>query len=97
MELRPFNLKDRRKSLGYAWAGIVFMLRTQHNAWLHLAITLQEWGEKKAAQAEFRALLILWPKARAKLTGEEWEAPWASWTADLNKLRRKLGVADPIP
>lgn len=40
MELRPFNLKDRRKSLGYAWAGIVFMLRTQHNAWLHLAITL---------------------------------------------------------
>lgn len=25
----------RMKSFGYAWQGIVFMLKTQHNAWLH--------------------------------------------------------------
>lgn len=25
----------RIKSFGYAWEGIVFMLKTQHNAWLH--------------------------------------------------------------
>ena len=34
-----FSLTDRVKSFGFAFAGIGFMLRTQHNAWLHLAAT----------------------------------------------------------
>lgn len=32
-----FSLTARLKSFGYAFAGVMFMLRTQHNAWLHLA------------------------------------------------------------
>ena len=30
-----FTLAARLKSFGYAFEGIGFMLRTQHNAWLH--------------------------------------------------------------
>jgi diacylglycerol kinase (ATP) len=35
-----FNFADRLKSFRYAFTGLGFMLKTQHNAWVHLAITL---------------------------------------------------------
>ncbi|HEX8613545.1 MAG TPA: diacylglycerol kinase family protein [Telluria sp.] len=35
-----FSLAARSKSFGYAIAGIGFMLKTQHNAWLHLAASV---------------------------------------------------------
>ena len=35
-----FCIKERLLSFRYAGAGIGFMLRTQHNAWIHLFITL---------------------------------------------------------
>jgi diacylglycerol kinase (ATP) len=35
-----FSLSARIKSFGYAFAGLGFMLRTQHNAWVHLAATV---------------------------------------------------------
>ncbi len=31
-----FSLRDRLKSFRYAGQGIIFALRTQHNAWIHL-------------------------------------------------------------
>lgn len=34
-----FTIQARLKSFRYALAGIGFMLRTQHNAWLHLGAT----------------------------------------------------------
>ena len=34
-----FSIVARAKSFGYALAGLAFMLRTQHNAWVHLAAT----------------------------------------------------------
>jgi diacylglycerol kinase (ATP) len=35
-----FSIPGRLKSFRHAFAGIAFMLRTQHNAWLHLAATI---------------------------------------------------------
>lgn len=35
-----FSLTGRLKSFRYAFAGIAFMLRTQHNAWLHAVATV---------------------------------------------------------
>lgn len=35
-----FSIAGRLRSFGYAFAGIGFMLRTQHNAWLHLFATV---------------------------------------------------------
>jgi diacylglycerol kinase (ATP) len=37
---RAFSLADRLQSFRYAASGIGFMLRHQHNAWIHLAITV---------------------------------------------------------
>jgi diacylglycerol kinase (ATP) len=34
-----FSVIGRLKSFGYAFAGLGFMLQTQHNAWLHLVAT----------------------------------------------------------
>lgn len=35
-----FSPLARLKSFGYAFEGIVFMLKSQHNAWLHLVATV---------------------------------------------------------
>jgi diacylglycerol kinase (ATP) len=35
-----FTIRARLKSFRYAFGGIGFMLRTQHNAWIHLVATL---------------------------------------------------------
>lgn len=35
-----FTVAARLKSFAYAFAGFAFMLRTQHNAWLHLVATI---------------------------------------------------------
>lgn len=34
-----FSIAARLKSFTYAFSGFAFMLRTQHNAWIHLAAT----------------------------------------------------------
>ena len=34
------ELKDRIRSFGYAWEGIVYLVKSQHNAWIHLFITV---------------------------------------------------------
>jgi diacylglycerol kinase (ATP) len=34
-----FSISARVKSFGYALNGLGYMLRTQHNAWIHLAAT----------------------------------------------------------
>jgi len=35
-----FSIAARLKSFTFAFAGIAYMLRTQHNAWLHLLATI---------------------------------------------------------
>ena len=37
---KGFSWQDRRKSFGYAFRGIKYVLRTQHNAWLHAVATI---------------------------------------------------------
>ncbi|MEE3326030.1 MAG: diacylglycerol kinase family protein [Myxococcota bacterium] len=35
-----FSPSDRLRSFGHAFRGLGFVLRTQHNAWIHVAATL---------------------------------------------------------
>lgn len=35
----PFSMRKRLQSFRYAFAGIVYTLRTQHNAWIHSLIS----------------------------------------------------------
>ena len=39
-EPRPFTFTGRLRSFRYAFRGIAMMLRSQHNAWIHLGATL---------------------------------------------------------
>lgn len=34
------ELKDRIRSFGYAWEGVVYLVKSQHNAWIHLLVTV---------------------------------------------------------
>jgi diacylglycerol kinase (ATP) len=62
-----FSIADRLQSFRYAASGIAFMLRTQHNAWIHLTITiavcLAGWWFKLSA-ADWRwltvAIILVW-------------------------------------
>jgi diacylglycerol kinase len=40
MERRRFSWKERANSFSYAWQGIKGLLRTEHNSWIHLGLTL---------------------------------------------------------
>ncbi len=37
---KPFSIRSRLHSFKYAFEGIAEMLKTQHNAWVHLAATI---------------------------------------------------------
>jgi diacylglycerol kinase (ATP) len=62
-----FNLRSRVQSFRYAFAGWAYVLRTQHNAWIHALITIgvvllgvfleisrQEWA------ILFLAIMVVW-------------------------------------
>ena len=62
-----FTVLGRLRSVRYALAGIAFMLRTQHNAWLHLAATVTVIGAGIALRitpSDWRwivvALVLVW-------------------------------------
>lgn len=38
--MKTFSIVDRLKSFTFAFSGIAAMLRTQHNAWIHLVATV---------------------------------------------------------
>ena len=37
---KKFSFQDRLKSFTYAWDGIKAVLRTEHNTWIHLLLTI---------------------------------------------------------
>jgi diacylglycerol kinase (ATP) len=53
---KKFKLRGRMASFGYAFAGLAEMIKTQHNAWIHLAATL----------------LVVAAGFLARLSGSEW-------------------------
>ena len=66
-EVAGFSLADRARSFCYAFAGLAYMLRSQHNAWLHLlatvAVCLAGWWFSLSA-ADWRwivtAIALVW-------------------------------------
>ena len=40
MEQKRFSWKERGNSFGYAWDGIKAVLRTEHNTWIHLGLSV---------------------------------------------------------
>jgi diacylglycerol kinase (ATP) len=40
MSQRKFSWKERGNSFGFAWQGMKALFRTEHNAWIHFALTV---------------------------------------------------------
>jgi diacylglycerol kinase (ATP) len=61
MRDRSFSIIARIKSFRYALAGFWFMLKTQHNAWVHLAATILVCGAGfalRVSAADWRWLIV---------------------------------------
>jgi hypothetical protein len=56
---------------------------------LNLGEAAVQWRDAKTMQRELAALEELWPAARAKFTGSDWEASWADWNSRRDQLRIK--------
>src|SRR5437870_1567057 len=54
--MEKFTFKKRIKSFEYAFKGLVYSIRTQHNLWIHLIATI----------------LLLWAGVHYKLNVTEW-------------------------
>ena len=84
-EARSFRISDRLRSLRFAIRGILLMLRTQHNSWLHAVATC----------------VVLIVAGYLRLTISEWcwivAAIVAVWTAELLNTALELlaDVASP--
>ena len=62
MEQKKFSWKERGNSFTYAWDGIKAVLRTEHNTWIHLALTVAALAlgfVLKISAGEFMGLIIV--------------------------------------
>jgi diacylglycerol kinase len=62
MERKRFSSKERLNSFVYAWAGIKAAIRTEHNTWIHLMLTLTAFGlaiALRISREEWMALVIV--------------------------------------
>lgn len=62
MEQKKFSWKERGNSFTYAWDGIRAALRTEHNTWIHLGLTVVAVALGiilKISAGEFIALIIV--------------------------------------
>jgi len=50
---------------------------------LNLAEAFVKWTDHHLAKRELKALIELWPKARADYSGPDWEASWLDWEPRL--------------
>lgn len=62
MQYKRFSWKERGNSFTYAWNGIKAVLKTEHNSWIHLFLTMGAIVLSfvlKISAGEFIALLIV--------------------------------------
>lgn len=61
MEQKRFSWKERGNSFSYAWDGLKAVFRTEHNTWIHLALTFVAiilGFILKISKGEFLAIII---------------------------------------
>lgn len=62
MERKRFSTKERLNSFVYAWAGLKAAIRTEHNTWIHLMLTLTAFGlaiALRISREEWMALVVV--------------------------------------
>lgn len=62
MSSKKFSFADRFKSFAYAWAGMKAVLKTEHNTWIHLCLSIVSIAlgfVLNISRGEFLALIIV--------------------------------------
>jgi len=57
---------------------------------INIAEAFIMWTDHHLAKRELKVLDEIWPKARAELTGPDWEVSWLDWDARLLRLRENI-------
>ncbi|MCB1124983.1 MAG: hypothetical protein KDM81_00695, partial [Verrucomicrobiae bacterium] len=85
----PLSVGNRKKARQHLEAAAAIAPDYFENR-LNLLESLVDWREKSAALEEYRRTAALLPKARAALTGPEWEASWIDWDARWPKAVKQV-------
>ena len=85
----PFSIGNRRKARDWLEQAAKLAPDYPENA-LNLAESFLQWHETDNAKSELAALDALWPAARKKLAGENWEQSWDDWSKRRDAARKKL-------
>jgi tetratricopeptide (TPR) repeat protein len=89
LEAPLFSVGDKKKSRQHLERAVEIEPVYPDNQLL-LAEALLRWGDKKSAQKVLSDIEGIWPKAKEKFAGEDWEWSWIDWEARLQKIKAKL-------
>jgi hypothetical protein len=85
----PTSIGSKRKAREWMERSAQFDPIFPENFMVQIEASLK-WDEPDAAREQLAALNKIWPQARAKFSGHEWEMDWADWTARRLTAHNKL-------
>jgi tetratricopeptide (TPR) repeat protein len=86
------SIGDRKKAREHLERAVALAPEYPENH-LNLAEARWKWGDRTGALRAFTTLDEIWPEARLRFDGPDWEAGWADWTARRKRLAEQLHQA----
>lgn len=94
------SIGDRRKAREHLERAVELAPEYPENH-LNLAEARWKWRDQAGALRAFITLDEIWPAARLRFEGPDWEASWSDWTARRQELAERLhnalGQGSPSP
>jgi tetratricopeptide (TPR) repeat protein len=88
----PISLGSRAKAKQHLQKALKLSPDYPENV-LNLIEADLDWGDRSGALRELKVLDALWPTARLKFTGEQWESSWADWTTRREQAKKKAAAS----
>jgi hypothetical protein len=89
----PVSLGNRSKARRHLTRAVALVPDYPENR-LNLLEARLRWGDNEL-QPDVEALATLLPRARAKLSGEEWLAAWTDWDRRWREIQRRVPATAP--
>jgi tetratricopeptide (TPR) repeat protein len=91
----PLSIGSRAKARQHLQQALKLAPDDPENS-LNLIEAELQWGDRNDAARDLKRLDELWPKAREKFAGEDWESSWVDWTTRRERARKKMSEPAPI-
>ncbi len=85
----PTSIGNRSKARHHLQRAVLLSPSFPENR-LNLIEAYLKFGDKTAAQGEFKELKEFWPAAKKQFSGEQWEKSWGDWEKGRQKIELKL-------